>query len=198
MLETTSAVALTIPSCRSNEDAGFPVNSRRYPFRAPVEQNITWRGLADPIGQDRLIVPWPATISTARGMANDGYKEILVARTALIVDDSASVRQMISFTLREAGFEVLEGVNGRDALAALEGKRVDVIITDLNMPIMDGIEFIRAARARTETKFTPILMLTTESHIEKRQAAKGAGATGWIVKPFQPAQLLQVIGRVLP
>jgi two-component system chemotaxis response regulator CheY len=121
-----------------------------------------------------------------------------VARTALIVDDSTSIRQMISFTLREAGFEVLEGVNGSEALAVLQAKRVDVIITDLNMPVMDGLAFIRAARARTETKFTPILMLTTESHAEKRQAAKAAGATGWIVKPFQPTQLLQVIGKVLP
>ena len=121
-----------------------------------------------------------------------------MARTALIVDDSTSIRQMLGFTLREAGFTVLEGVNGSDGLSALEGKRVDLIITDLNMPVMEGLTFIRAARGRAETKFTPILMLTTESHPEKRQAAKAAGATGWIVKPFQPAQLLQVIGRVLP
>jgi two-component system chemotaxis response regulator CheY len=120
-----------------------------------------------------------------------------MAKTALIVDDSNSIRQMLGFTLREAGFQVIEGVNGGDALAKLEGKRVDLIITDLNMPVMDGLTFIRAARVRAETKFTPILMLTTESHPEKRQAAKAAGATGWIVKPFQPAQLLQVIGRVL-
>jgi two-component system chemotaxis response regulator CheY len=121
-----------------------------------------------------------------------------MARTALIVDDSTSIRQILGFTLREAGFVVLEGINGSDGLAALEGKRVDLIITDLNMPVMDGLTFIRAARGRAETKFTPILMLTTESQPEKRQAAKAAGATGWIVKPFQPAQLLQVIGRVLP
>ena len=121
-----------------------------------------------------------------------------MARTALIVDDSASIRQMLGFTLGEAGFHVLEGVNGSDGLAILQGKCVDLIITDLNMPVMDGLAFIRAARSRTETKFTPILMLTTESHAGKRQEAKAAGATGWIVKPFQPAQLLQVIGRVLP
>jgi two-component system chemotaxis response regulator CheY len=121
-----------------------------------------------------------------------------MARTALIVDDSTSIRQMLGFTLREAGFQVIEGVDGSDALQTLEGKRVDLIITDLNMPVMDGLTFIRAARGRAETKFTPILMLTTESHPEKRQIARAAGATGWIVKPFQPAQLLQVIGRVLP
>ena len=121
-----------------------------------------------------------------------------MARTALIVDDSTSIRQMLGFTLREAGFTVLEGVNGSDALKVLEGKRVDLIVTDLNMPVMDGVTFIRAARSRAETKFTPILMLTTESSQEKRQLAKAAGATGWIVKPFQPTQLLQTIGRVLP
>ena len=118
-------------------------------------------------------------------------------RTALIVDDSTSIRTVLAFTLREAGFQVLEGANGSEALAVLEGKCVDLIITDLNMPVMDGLTFIRAARARIETKFTPILMLTTESHPEKRQQAKAAGATGWIVKPFQPSQLMQVVGRVL-
>ncbi len=105
---------------------------------------------------------------------------------------------MLGFTLREAGFTVLEGGHGKEALAVLDGRRVDLIITDLNMPVMDGLSFIRSARQLPATKFTPILMLTTESQTEKRQAAKAAGATGWIVKPFQPSQLLQVIARVLP
>ncbi len=119
-------------------------------------------------------------------------------RTALIVDDSTSIRQMVAFTLREAGFTVLEAADGKQACDALDGHRVDLVITDLNMPVMDGLEFIRAARARTATKFTPILMLTTESQAAKKQEGKAAGATGWVVKPFQPAKLLDVIGRVLP
>jgi two-component system chemotaxis response regulator CheY len=119
-------------------------------------------------------------------------------RTALIVDDSASIRQMVAFTLQEAGFSVLEGQNGADALDRLGDRKVDVIITDLNMPVMDGIAFIRRVRAHPGNRFTPVLMLTTESHPEKKQEGRAAGATGWIVKPFQPARLLQVIAKVLP
>jgi len=119
-------------------------------------------------------------------------------RTALIVDDSTSIRQMVAYTLREAGFDVLEGSNGSDALAKLENRRVELIITDLNMPVMDGLTFIRQVRGRPENKYTPVLMLTTESQAEKKQQGKAAGATGWIVKPFHPGKLLEVIARVLP
>lgn len=121
-----------------------------------------------------------------------------MARTALIVDDSLSIRQMVAFTLAEAGFDVVEGANGKEALEALEGRKVDLIITDLNMPVMDGMTFIREARQRPATRYTPILMLTTESQAAKKQEGKAAGATGWIVKPFQPERLVQVIAKVLP
>jgi len=121
-----------------------------------------------------------------------------VPRTALIVDDSVSMRQMVGFTLQEAGFTVLEGANGQEGLDRLTGAKVDIIITDLNMPIMDGLTFIRGVRARAETRFTPVLMLTTESQASKKQEGKAAGATGWIVKPFNPTQLLEVIAKVLP
>ena len=119
-------------------------------------------------------------------------------RTALIVDDSASIREMVAFTLREAGFNVLESCHGADALDKLGTGRVDLIITDLHMPVMDGIAFIRQVRGRPATKYTPVLMLTTETQTEKKQQGKAAGATGWIVKPFHPAKLLEVIGKVLP
>ncbi len=119
-------------------------------------------------------------------------------KTVLVVDDSVSMRQMVAFTLKEAGFVVLEGENGQEGLQRLDGKRVDLIITDLNMPVMDGITFIRQVRSRPQHKFTPVLMLTTESQEAKKQEGKSAGATGWIVKPFNPQQLLQVITRVLP
>lgn len=121
-----------------------------------------------------------------------------MTRTALIVDDSTSMRQMVAYTLRQAGFAVLEGCDGADALEKLGEQRVSLVITDLNMPVMDGIEFIRRLRARPNAKYTPVLMLTTESQISKKQEGKSAGATGWIVKPFQPEKLLEVVAKVLP
>ncbi|HZU27135.1 MAG TPA: response regulator [Bryobacteraceae bacterium] len=122
----------------------------------------------------------------------------MAPRTGLIVDDSVSLRQMLAYTLSQAGFTVLEAGNGEEGLRVLDGRRVDLIITDLNMPVMDGIAFIRALRGRTATRFTPVLMLTTESQPAKKAEGKSAGATGWIVKPFRPDQLLDTIRRVLP
>jgi len=121
-----------------------------------------------------------------------------MARTALIVDDSLSIRQMVAFTLQQAGFSVVEGVNGADALEKLSGRRVELIITDLNMPVMDGITFIREVRSLAPTRYTPVLMLTTEGQAEMKQKGRAAGATGWIVKPFHPGKLLDVIARLLP
>jgi two-component system chemotaxis response regulator CheY len=124
-----------------------------------------------------------------------------MGKTALIVDDSSSMRQMVGFTLKGAGFTVIEGGNGQEALDRLNtapGGKVDLIITDLNMPIMDGLQFIRQARSRPGLRFTPILMLTTESGDNRKAEGKAAGATGWIVKPFHPEQLLKVIEKVLP
>ena len=114
----------------------------------------------------------------------------------MTVDDSSSVRQMVGFTLKEAGYDVVEAVDGKDALKQLSSP-VDMIITDLNMPNMDGLELIRQVRTMSSYKFTPIVMLTTESQTEKKQAGKQAGATGWIVKPFKPEQLLGVVKKVL-
>lgn len=121
-----------------------------------------------------------------------------MARTALIVDDSASIRQMVAYTLQQAGFSVLEGCNGEDALRKVDQQRVDLVITDLNMPVMDGITLISQLRRLAGTRYTPILMLTTESQVEKKQQGKAAGATGWLVKPFHPGKLLDVIAKVLP
>ena len=119
-------------------------------------------------------------------------------RTVLVVDDSATMRQMVSFTLKQAGFGVIEASDGEDALERLGGSRVDLVITDLNMPRMDGIALIRLLRGRLASKYTPVLMLTTESQDAKRQEGRAAGATGWMVKPFHPAKLLAVIAKVLP
>jgi two-component system chemotaxis response regulator CheY len=119
-------------------------------------------------------------------------------KTALIVDDSASIRQMVAFTLKEGGFAVLEATNGKEALERLDGGKVALIITDLNMPVMDGLTFIRELRNRSQSKHTPVLMLTTESQQSMKQAGRAAGATGWLIKPFNPERLLQVIAKVVP
>jgi two-component system chemotaxis response regulator CheY len=120
-------------------------------------------------------------------------------KKALVVDDSTSMRQMVGLSLKKAGFDVVECCDGQEALNALhKSGQMDVIITDLNMPVMDGITFIREARLLASTKFTPILMLTTESADERKAQAKAAGATGWIVKPFRPDILLSVIQKVVP
>jgi two-component system chemotaxis response regulator CheY len=115
----------------------------------------------------------------------------------LTVDDSVSVRQMVSFTLRRAGHEVIEAVDGKDGLDKAEQHKVDLIITDLNMPNMDGIQMISAIRELPEFAFTPILMLTTEAQPEKKEAGRKAGAMGWLVKPFNADQLITVVRKLV-
>jgi two-component system, chemotaxis family, chemotaxis protein CheY len=115
----------------------------------------------------------------------------------LTVDDSASIRQMVGFTLRKAGYEVVESVDGQDGLSKTSGQKFDLIITDLNMPNMDGLELIAALRKLAGYSFVPILMLTTESQPEKKDAGRKAGATGWIVKPFNADQLVAVVQKLI-
>jgi two-component system chemotaxis response regulator CheY len=115
----------------------------------------------------------------------------------LTVDDSASVRQMVSFTLRKADYEVVEAVDGKDGLAKVSSGKFDLIITDLNMPNMDGIQMMTAVRKLPGYSFIPILMLTTESQAEKKDAGRKAGATGWIVKPFNADQLIAVVQKLV-
>jgi len=117
-------------------------------------------------------------------------------KVVLTVDDSASARQLVRFTLEEAGYTVLEANDGRDALARVPSQ-LNLVVTDLNMPNMDGIELIRALRARADCKGVPILMLTTESQDTKKQEGRAAGATGWIVKPFQPERLVAVVKKLI-
>lgn len=115
----------------------------------------------------------------------------------LIVDDSQTVRQVLQLALGDAGYEVIEAEDGFDALRKISGVRVDMLITDLNMPNMDGLELIKKVREDSQHRFTPIVMLTTESSEEKKKAGREAGASGWIVKPFKPEQLLKVVKMVL-
>ncbi len=120
-----------------------------------------------------------------------------MAKLIMTADDSASVRQMVTFTLRQNGYDVVEAVDGRDALNKLNSQKVDMLLTDLNMPNLDGIGLIKGVRAGALNKFIPIVMLTTESQDARKTEGKAAGATGWIVKPFKPEQLIAVIKKVL-
>jgi two-component system, chemotaxis family, chemotaxis protein CheY len=120
-----------------------------------------------------------------------------MAKNILIVDDSESIRELVSLTLEALGYTVEKGVDGVDALRFLDGRVVNLIITDLNMPNMDGIQFIREVRKTAAYSTIPILLLTTESQQAKKEEAKAAGATGWIVKPFVQAKLLEVVKKVI-
>jgi len=118
-----------------------------------------------------------------------------MTKTFLIVDDSASMRQLVAFTIKDAGYDVLLAENGKDALEKMSKTKIDMVITDLNMPEMDGITFIRELRGKVDFKFIPIVMLTTESQEAKKQEGRAAGASGWIVKPFSPSQLMDVVKK---
>ena len=115
----------------------------------------------------------------------------------LIVDDSTSMRQMVAFALASGGYDVSQAEDGQAALELARGRRFDAVVTDVNMPRMDGIQLIRELRQLPDYRFTPLLMLTTESGGDKKQEGKAAGATGWLVKPFDPDQLLATVRKVL-
>jgi two-component system chemotaxis response regulator CheY len=115
----------------------------------------------------------------------------------LAVDDSASMRQMVSFTLKSAGYNVVEAVDGQDAWEKAGGRSFDLVLTDQNMPRMDGISLTKKLRESAQFKGTPILILTTESSDQMKQAGRAAGATGWLVKPFDPNKLIEVIKKVI-
>ena len=122
-----------------------------------------------------------------------------MAKTIMIVDDSASLRQVVSIALKGAGYEVLEGCDGKDALSKLTGQKVHLVISDVNMPNMDGITFVKELKQKPEYKFTPVIMLTTESQEAKKAEGQAAGAKAWVVKPFKPEQMLGAVQKlVLP
>jgi two-component system, chemotaxis family, chemotaxis protein CheY len=120
-----------------------------------------------------------------------------MSKKILIVDDSASVRQVVGIALKGAGYEVIEGVDGTDALAKLDGQKIHLIISDVNMPRMDGITFVKEAKKLPAYRFTPIIMLTTESEEKKKLEGQAAGAKAWVVKPFQPAQMLAAVSKLI-
>ncbi len=120
-----------------------------------------------------------------------------MAKTILIVDDSASIRQVVSIALKGAGYDVIEATDGQNALNKLTGQRVHLIISDVNMPVMDGITFLKQVKTRPEYKFTPVIMLTTESAEAKKAQGQAAGAKAWVVKPFQPQQMLAAVAKLI-
>lgn len=120
-----------------------------------------------------------------------------MSKTIMIIDDSASVRQVVSITLKSAGYTVIESVDGVDGLTQLNGQKIHLIISDVNMPKMDGISFVKAAKQVSGYQFTPVIMLTTESQENKKLEGQAAGAKAWMVKPFQPAQLLAAVSKLI-
>ena len=118
-------------------------------------------------------------------------------KRVLAVDDSRSLREMVSFTLRGAGFEVREAVNGQEALDIAKRESFNLVLTDQNMPLMDGLTLVRSLRSLPAYRTAPILMLTTESSDEMKQKGRAAGATGWIVKPFNPERLVEIVKKVI-
>jgi two-component system chemotaxis response regulator CheY len=120
-----------------------------------------------------------------------------MAKTILIVDDSASLRQVVGIALKGAGYDVIDACDGVDALKKLDGRKIHLIISDVNMPNMDGITFVAQSKQLPAYKFTPVIMLTTEAGDAKKQAGQAAGAKAWVVKPFQPAQMLAAVGKLI-
>ena len=120
-----------------------------------------------------------------------------MAKTIMIVDDSASLRQVVSIALKGAGYDVIEACDGKDALGKLNGQKVHLIISDVNMPNMDGITLVKEIKQLPNYKFTPIIMLTTESQEGKKQEGQLAGAKAWVVKPFQPQQMLAAVSKLI-
>ncbi|CAN0622787.1 two-component system, chemotaxis family, chemotaxis protein CheY [Burkholderia multivorans] len=120
-----------------------------------------------------------------------------MAKTIMIVDDSAAVRQVVNISLRGAGYDVIEACDGKDAIQKLSGQKIHLIISDVNMPNMDGISLVKAIKEIPAYKFTPIVMLTTESQDDKKKQGQAAGAKAWMVKPFNPPQLLTVVQKLV-
>jgi len=120
-----------------------------------------------------------------------------MAKTVLIVDDSISVRQVVGMALRGAGYEVVEASDGHDALRKLDGRKIHLVISDVNMPQMDGLTLLRHIKALPAYKFTPVIILTTETDAAKKQAGQQGGAKAWVVKPFRPDQLLAAVAKLI-
>ncbi len=121
-----------------------------------------------------------------------------MAKKIMVIDDSASLREVVSIALRAAGYEVTEAADGKDALAKLDASKINLVICDVNMPVMDGITFVREVKKRPEYRFLPVMMLTTESRESRKEEGQRAGAKAWVVKPFRPDQILNAVTKLMP
>lgn len=148
---------------------------------------------SDPLPMEEAAQPAPAAADIETPVAPNGGAMSLRIMT---IDDSKTMRDMLMLTLADAGFDVIQAVDGQEGVDMLEKEKVDVVITDINMPRMDGYEVVRQLRMRPEHQKTPILVLTTESEIEKKKMGKDVGATGWLVKPFDPDRLVETVRKV--
>jgi two-component system chemotaxis response regulator CheY len=120
-----------------------------------------------------------------------------MGKTVLVVDDSASIRQVVGIALKSAGYDVIDAADGKDALGKLKGQKIHLVISDVNMPNMDGITFLKELKKLPAYKFTPVIMLTTESQESRKQEGQAAGARAWVVKPFQPAQMMAAVAKLI-
>jgi two-component system chemotaxis response regulator CheY len=145
----------------------------------------------------RAALPFPVTSPYAVAIAGRGRDGGVMSKCALVVDDSLSVRKLVGNLLKKNGFEVVEAGDGKQAVEKLDAQPLSLIITDINMPVMDGIEFIKAVRGMEAYKYTPILCLTTETDDSKKNEGRDAGATGWVIKPFDGERLLRAVQKVV-
>lgn len=205
-VDASEVEALTLPCLQillaAKRDAKVWIDQPSDAFiQAFADLGLDWsHGMQQP--------PEPAVESSAEGSLPQEDGQVvavdIIEETAsavanlriLTIDDSKTMRDMLMLTLVDAGFDVIQAVDGKDGIDMLERENVDVVITDINMPRMDGYEVVRQLRARPEHKTTPILVLTTESEAEKKNIARAAGATGWLVKPFDPERLIATVRKV--
>lgn len=180
------------------EDLGLDWAQRREQIPESIQEQFAERSetLSDETQDGDT--PSAGTQGESCHLDDDQTNECTMAKRILTIDDSKTMRDMLMLTLADAGFDVLQAIDGQDGLDVLDKERVDIIITDINMPRMDGYEVIRHLRRNPDHKSTPILVLTTESEIEKKNLAREAGATGWMVKPFDPDRLVATIRKVAP
>jgi len=200
-IDASAVTVLTLPCIQIvlsalKTNPGMSIETPSEAFAAAfADLSLDWRHderTASPAGET---VPQECETPTAPEMPTG---ETPMPIRILTIDDSKTIRDMLNLTLSEAGFEVLQAVDGQDGVDMLAKERVDIVITDINMPKMDGYGVIRHMRERPEFKRMPILVLTTESDTEKRNVAREAGATGWLVKPFDPERLIATINKVAP
>jgi two-component system, chemotaxis family, chemotaxis protein CheY len=213
-VETLTLPCLQVMLAARSCPGGILVENPSAAFSAAFEDlGIDWQQFQDTVQdtvqerdreQDQNRVEDAPPLATADGGPQDiadradlqKISESVMSKRILTIDDSKTMRDMLMLTLAEAGFDVLQAVDGQDGLDVLVNEQVDVVITDINMPRMDGYEVIRQLRSNPSHKTTPILVLTTESELDKRNLAREAGATGWMVKPFDPDRLVETVRKV--